>query len=407
MRFVRNLTDVDDKIIARAAEHGESPDALAERSIAALSREMDALGVLPPDVEPRVTRHVPEIVALIERLVASGHAYPAGGDVYFAVASFPAYGALSRQAVADLVAGARVEPGEGKRSPEDFALWKAAKAGEPSWPSPWGAGRPGWHIECSAMALAHLGPSFDLHGGGVDLVFPHHENEIAQSQAALGPGTFARRWLHNGMLEVSGSKMGKSLGNFRYVADVRERYGAEAVRFFLVSHHPRAAVAFEEGADGLPGVAEADRRLAYLYATLARVDAAVPASREAGPGAVVPAAERFLAAFDAALDDDLNTPLAVAEVGSTSPGPRRSRSGCARSPGSPATCGRPRRRSSESFTAIRKSSSRSVARAWRRPAGSTPRRWLACSSSATLRGGRGTSLAPTPCATASRRWASR
>ena len=315
VRLVRNLTDVDDKIVARAAAEGTTPEALAERSIAALHLEMDALGVLPPDVEPRVTLHVPEIVALVERLVTAGHAYPAGGDVYFAVSTFAAYGALSGQSVDALVAGARVEPGVGKRSPEDFALWKAAKAGEPSWPSPWGEGRPGWHIECSAMALAHLGPAFDLHGGGVDLVFPHHENEIAQSVAALGEGSFARRWFHNGLLEVSGSKMSKSLGNFRHVSDVRARYGAEALRFFLVSHHPRAAVAYEEVDGTLPGVADADRRLAYLYATLERIDAALLGVSDPGPGPLLPAADRFLAAFDAALDDDLNTPLAVAEIG--------------------------------------------------------------------------------------------
>ena len=315
VRFVRNLTDVDDKIIRRAAEEGSTADAVATRAIDALHREMAALGVQPPDVEPRVTGHIPQIVGFIERLIGSGHAYATAGDVWFSVASYPAYGALSRQSVDDLRSGVRIEPGEGKRSPLDFALWKAAKAGEPSWPSPWGAGRPGWHIECSAMALAHLGASFDLHGGGLDLVFPHHENEIAQSRSVLGPESFARTWAHNGLLEIGGAKMSKSLGNFRFVSDVRARYGAESLRFFLVSHHYRAAVAYEETADGLPGVADADRRLAYLYGSLARIDAAVLRRGEPPPGVVVPEAERFLPAFQAAMDDDLNTALAVAEVG--------------------------------------------------------------------------------------------
>ncbi|HSF03333.1 MAG TPA: cysteine--tRNA ligase, partial [Solirubrobacterales bacterium] len=211
--FVRNFTDIDDKIIRRAAQEGVSAREVSERNIAAFREDMAALGVLPPEAEPRATEHVPEMIALVGRLIASGHAYVVDGDVYFAVRSFPAYGKLSGKNLDELQAGARVEVDERKRDPRDFALWKAAKPGEPSWPSPWGAGRPGWHIECSAMVVTHLGETFDLHGGGKDLIFPHHENEIAQSQGAHGEGTFARYWLHNGFLNFAGEKMSKSLGN--------------------------------------------------------------------------------------------------------------------------------------------------------------------------------------------------
>ena len=320
VRFVRNLTDIDDKIIRRAAERGISPDALARQSITALHVEMEALGVRPPDVEPRVTRHIPEIVALVERLVGAGHAYASGGDVYFSVASFASYGALSGQDVAALLAGVRIDPLESKRSPADFALWKAAKPDEPSWDSPWGRGRPGWHIECSAMSLAHLSETFDIHGGGRDLVFPHHENELAQSQAAHGDGSFARYWLHNGLLTIGGEKMSKSLGNFHPVSALRARHGAEAIRYFLVSHHYRADAPFAVVGVGdrvrFPALEEAERRLAFAYETLLRFG---PAS---GVRSADGTAERdvagfltsFHAEFEAALDDDLNTPKALAEV---------------------------------------------------------------------------------------------
>jgi cysteinyl-tRNA synthetase len=213
VHYVRNVTDVEDKIIKRAHELGEDPMALAARFAADYNRDMAQFAVLPPDVEPKVSTHIAEIIALIARLVGNGSAYPVDGDVYFEIATFPAYGSLSGMKLDELREGARVEIDERKRSPDDFALWKAAKPGEPAWDSPWGRGRPGWHIECSAMTAAHLGPRFDLHGGGKDLIFPHHENEIAQSQGADGPNTFARYWLHNGLLSSKGVKFGKSLGN--------------------------------------------------------------------------------------------------------------------------------------------------------------------------------------------------
>ena len=319
VRFVRNLTDIDDKIIKRAAERGEPPRVLAERNIEALWREMAAINVLPPDVEPRVTESIPQIIALIERLVAAGTAYAAGGDVYYAVTAFPAYGALSGQSIDELRAGARVEVGEQKRNPLDFALWKGAKPGEPEWDSPWGKGRPGWHIECSAMALAALGESFDIHGGGKDLVFPHHENEIAQSQGVTGPGTFARYWMHNGFLNINAEKMSKSLGNFWYIADVRQRYEPEGIRFYMVQHHYRAPINFDvverDGLIAFPGIEEAERRVDYFYATLARLDDFLGDRRDVEPGPVVPEAERLIPSLVAAMDDDFNTSVAVAELG--------------------------------------------------------------------------------------------
>src|SRR5512146_1054728 len=219
VKYVRNFTDVDDKIIKRANERGEDPVALAARFARAYDEDMDALGNLRPDVAPKVSEHVPQIVAMIETLVAKGFASAAAnGDVYSSVRKFPDSGRLAKRNLDDLLAGARVEPGEAKRDPLDFALWKAAKPGEPAWDSPWGRGRPGWHIECSAMTLEHLGPRFDIHAGGKDLVFPHHTNEIAQSVAAsserLAAEDFARYWMHNGFAEIDHEKMSKSLGNF-------------------------------------------------------------------------------------------------------------------------------------------------------------------------------------------------
>jgi cysteinyl-tRNA synthetase len=252
VRFVRNVTDVDDKIIARANQNGEDPGALAARNTALFDEDMDALGNLRPDVAPRVTETMPEIVALIEALVEKGHAYaPGNGDVYYAVRSFAEYGRLSRRNLDDLQAGARVEPGEAKRDPLDFALWKAAKAGEPSWASPWGPGRPGWHIECSAMTRKHLGARFDIHAGGKDLVFPHHTNEIAQSAVLTGDPPhaedFARYWLHNGFVQVDDTKMSKSLGNFKTVRDVLVHFDAEGLRFFLLGTHYRRDFNFTDG----------------------------------------------------------------------------------------------------------------------------------------------------------------
>jgi len=301
VRYVRNFTDVDDKIIRRANERGEDPAALASRFADAFHEDMDALGCVRPDVEPRVTGTMPEIVALIGTLVARGFAYaPGNGDVYYAVRKFPEYGRLAKRNLDDLLAGARVEPGDAKRDPLDFALWKGAKPGEPSWDSPWGKGRPGWHIECSAMTRKHLGDSFDLHAGGKDLVFPHHTNEIAQSVAAssdaLRADDYARYWLHNGFVEIDDEKMSKSLGNFFTVRDVLARYDGEGLRWFLLGTHYRNDFNFSDAV-----LDEAERRLGYLYETLAK------AERSAG-GAIPAAQGGFVEPCRAALDDDFNTP---------------------------------------------------------------------------------------------------
>jgi len=305
VKYVRNFTDVDDKIIRRANERGERPAELAERFAQAYLEDMDALGNLRPDVAPKVSEHVPQIVALIERLVARGFAYaPGNGDVYYPVRKFPEYGRLSRRNLDDLLAGARVEPGEAKRDPLDFALWKGAKPGEPSWPSPWGAGRPGWHVECSAMTLEHLGPTFDLHTGGKDLVFPHHTNEIAQSVAALhddlAADGYARLWAHNGFMEIDDEKMSKSLGNFFTIRDVLARWDAEGLRHFLLGTHYRNDFNFSDAVLG-----DAERRLGYLYETLEK---AGRAAAGAAPGPEEP----FVEEARRALDDDFNTPQVLA-----------------------------------------------------------------------------------------------
>jgi cysteinyl-tRNA synthetase len=316
--FVRNLTDIDDKIIKRAAERGEEPRALSERMSAEFHVDMASLGNLPPDVEPRVTEHVPEIIALVQLLLERGKAYQATGDVYFEVETFYDYGRLSGQPLDALKAGARVEVDDRKRSPLDFALWKAAKPGEPSWDSPFGPGRPGWHIECSAMSQKYLGTSFDIHGGGKDLVFPHHENEIAQSQGAHGFGTFARFWLHNGFVNFNQEKMSKSLGNFFTIRQVLEHVDPEALRLFLLSVHYRSPVNFEvaekDGQVRFPGLEEAWARLDYLYRTLARLGDALQVGKPAGDGPVVSPADTWLAEFTAAMDDDFNTAAALAAL---------------------------------------------------------------------------------------------
>ena len=323
VRYVRNITDVEDKIIKRANESGEDPMALAARFAADYNRDMARFGVLPPDVEPRVSTHISEIVALIERLIARGSAYPVDGDVYFEVATFPAYGALSGMKRDELRAGERVEVDERKRDPADFALWKAAKPGEPSWDSPWGKGRPGWHIECSAMTHSHLGETFDLHGGGKDLIFPHHENEIAQSRGAYGPATFARYWLHNGFLNFKGEKMAKSLGNVIDCTTIADEVGGEALRLFCVSHHFRSPVDFDcvsmRDAAGrvsarVYSLESADKKLDYFYTTLKRVDDFLAQAGDPGDGKVLPEAEQLVPDARAALADDFNAPLVVAAL---------------------------------------------------------------------------------------------
>jgi cysteinyl-tRNA synthetase len=296
--YVRNITDIDDRIIERARERGEPVSVLTARFIAAMDEDFEALGLGKPDHEPRATAFISEIVAMIGKLVASGHAYHgANGDVYYAVARFPKYGRLSGKRLEDLRAGARVEVDEAKRDPLDFVLWKHAKPGEPTWDSPWGMGRPGWHIECSAMAVALLGPEFDIHGGGLDLKFPHHENEIAQSCAACD-APFARLWMHNGFVRVDDEKMSKSLGNFFTVREVLPRLRPEVLRAFLLSSHYRAPINYTDD-----NLRQADAALQRLYLALRDVEPAPrfepsEASRE----------------FAAAMDDDFNTPGAIAAL---------------------------------------------------------------------------------------------
>ena len=244
--YVRNITDIDDKIIRRAAENQESIEALTQRFIDAMHEDERALNVQAPNLEPRATLHVPNMIEMIATLIDKGHAYAAAnGDVYYAVRSFADYGKLSGKSLDDLEAGARVELDEAKRDPLDFVLWKAAKPGEPAWDSPWGAGRPGWHIECSAMSIDALGAHFDIHGGGMDLQFPHHENEIAQSEGATGCH-FANIWMHNGFVRINEEKMSKSLGNFFSIRELLPRYGGEVIRFFVLSSHYRSPLHYSE-----------------------------------------------------------------------------------------------------------------------------------------------------------------
>ncbi|KPP99026.1 cysteine--tRNA ligase [Marinobacter sp. HL-58] len=296
VHYVRNITDIDDKILQRAEENGEKFSDLTARMIKAMHEDEARLGVLSPTEEPCATDYINEIVAMIHKLVSSGHAYAAdNGDVYFSVESYPEYGKLSKKKLEDLVAGARVDVQEAKRSPADFVLWKAAKPGEVSWPSPWGDGRPGWHIECSAMSNRCLGETFDIHGGGPDLLFPHHENEIAQSECANGH-TFVNTWMHAGAIRVNKEKMSKSLGNFFTIREIFEKYPPEVVRYFLVSSHYRSQVDYSED-----NLAEAGRTLTRLYHAL----------RGLVPAKDVPETEHDRR-FAEAMDDDFNTAGAIA-----------------------------------------------------------------------------------------------
>ncbi len=296
--YVRNITDIDDKIIKRAQDNGEPFTALTDRFIAAMHEDGAALGVLPPDHEPRATEYVGNMLNMIQGLIERGHAYPAAnGDVYYAVQSFADYGRLSGKSLEDLRAGERVEVDPNKRDPMDFVLWKAAKPGEPSWPSPWGAGRPGWHIECSAMGSDLLGKHFDIHGGGQDLQFPHHENEIAQSEGAHDC-KFVNYWLHNGFVRVDDEKMSKSLGNFFTIREVLQKYDAEVVRFFILRAHYRSPLNYSD-----QHLDDAKAALTRLYTALRGVDAAMPAQDWGNS---------YAARFQAAMDDDFNTPEALA-----------------------------------------------------------------------------------------------
>ena len=296
LQYARNITDVDDKINAAAKELGAPISTITDRFAAAYREDMAALGIAPPDLEPEATAHIPQIIAMIQRLIGNGHAYAAEGHVLFAVGTFEGYGKLSRRDPEDMLAGARVEVAPYKRDPGDFVLWKPSTDDLPGWDSPWGRGRPGWHIECSAMAGAHLGETIDIHAGGIDLQFPHHENEIAQSECAHGGKVFARWWLHNGMLNFGGAKMSKSLGNIEKVHDLVRAHPPEALRYALLSAHYRQPL---DWSDAL--IEQSLRTLDRLYGTLrdladVAADAAIPAS------------------IEAALDDDLNTPQALAEI---------------------------------------------------------------------------------------------
>jgi cysteinyl-tRNA synthetase len=317
--YVRNHTDVDDKIIRRALELGEDPLHLSERFIRALDDDLARLGIQAPTHAPKVSETIDGIVAMVATLIEKGHAYAIGADVYYSVESFPAYGRLSGKRLSDLRAGERVEVDESKRHPGDFALWKGARPGEPAWDAPWGAGRPGWHIECSAMAKRFLGDSFEIHGGGIDLVFPHHENEIAQSEAASGCAPFARYWLHNGHLTLESGKMSKSIGNVMRIRDILDRVPAEALRMLYLGSHYRSPLPYAE-----ERLIEALGALDRLY--LAKETLAQMAGQPAEPlervladlgepaRALHEASAGFADRFGAAMDDDFNSALALAQL---------------------------------------------------------------------------------------------
>lgn len=321
VHYVQNFTDVDDKIIARSQREGIPALEISRRYADEYLAAMDALGVRRADVYPKVSEHMPVIIEMVAKLVEKGHAYVSGGDVYFAVESFPAYGKLSGQRLEDMIAGARVEVGDGKRHPADFALWKAARPGEPFWESPWGPGRPGWHIECSAMSLHYLGNHFDIHGGGVDLVFPHHENEIAQSEAYTGDAPFVRYWLHNGLVTTKTEKMSKSLGNFITVRALLQEYPVEFIRYFLLAVHYRSQLEF--GPDALIAARRGWERLLLGWQELSRrldlalsnsVGATAATESEPAAGPLAEALRSARGSFGRAMEDDWNTPVAISTL---------------------------------------------------------------------------------------------
>lgn len=312
--FVRNITDVDDKIIGRAAEEGRSAHEVATEYTKAFLDAMDALGVERPTVQPKATETVPEMIEMILTLIDKGHAYPVDGDVYFSVRSFPGYGKLSGRDIEEMNAGARVEVDERKRDPLDFALWKAAKPGEPHWPSPWGEGRPGWHIECSVMSTGELGLTFDIHGGGSDLVFPHHENEVAQAEAATGV-PFATYWMHGGMLQINAEKMSKSLGNFTLLKDVLGSFPAPVIRLLMLQTHYRSPLDFST--ERLEEARSAYDRIATLVRNVRWARGTTPSSEGASASderALRQAVEDMRAKFAHEMDDDFNTAGALGAI---------------------------------------------------------------------------------------------
>ena len=295
VKFVRNITDVDDKIIERAIKNNESIGELTQRTIASMQEDFSQLGLLLPNTEPRATDYIPGMIEMIEGLIQKGHAYhSSGGDVFFAVRTFPEYGKLSNKNIDDLNPGARIAEDDSKKDPLDFVLWKSAKEGEPSWESPWGQGRPGWHIECSVMSFKNLGEHFDIHGGGPDLLFPHHENEIAQSECASG-NKFANYWLHSGLLKINGEKMSKSLGNFAMLKDLFISYHPEVIRYYLVSSHYRSSLNFDQ-----ESLNQAKSALTRLYQALASME---------GEGNELD--QDMMSQFSLVMNDDLNTPEAL------------------------------------------------------------------------------------------------
>lgn len=319
--YIQNFTDIDDKIINRAAEEGADPLELAANYIKEYYKDAGTLGVRPATIHPKVSEHLPEIIEMIQKIIDTGSAYVVEGDVYFSVSRFEGYGRLSGRRLEDMQAGARIDVDERKEHPMDFALWKAAKPGEPSWQSPWGNGRPGWHIECSAMANKYLGMGFDIHGGGFDLIFPHHENEIAQSEAYAGCGPFAKYWMHNGFITVNEEKMSKSLGNFFTVREILAKYDPEIVRFFILSTHYRSPLDFDDTKLDMNR-----KSLARLHNALDNVEALLrnqsfAAGRGSGAEKLISetavlrdAAKKAEADFRHAMDDDFNTALAVAAL---------------------------------------------------------------------------------------------
>ncbi|NJD37091.1 MAG: cysteine--tRNA ligase [Geobacter sp.] len=308
--YVRNYTDIDDKIINRANQEGTDYRTIADRYIATFDEDMDRLGMRRPTLEPKATEHIDDIITIIQQLIENGHAYATEGDVYFSVETFGEYLKLSKRNLEDMQAGARVEVDERKRNPMDFALWKGSKPGEPWWESPWGQGRPGWHIECSAMSMRFLGPSFDIHGGGKDLVFPHHENEIAQSECANGC-QFVKYWLHNGFVNINSEKMSKSLGNFFSIREVLQLFHPEVLRFFILQAHYRSPLDYSD-----QNLREAQAGLARIYEALAGLDAAL--AEQADDLQTVPSAAELAEKaagleprFREAMDDDFNTAQAL------------------------------------------------------------------------------------------------